>query len=133
MKIKRCSHDIHYAVDGDDHDNLRETGRLARWNAYRKHCLVVGGVNMTMEDIFALASKEVPTVSTRKEVLSGKPCIEGTRVPVYMILDAIEYSGSLDGALQSYPHLSAQQVKDAVRFSKLILECPVDNQIEAAS
>jgi uncharacterized protein (DUF433 family) len=60
------------------------------------------------------------------EVLGGTPRISGTRIPVYMVLDAIEYYGRLDGALESYPQLSIEQVKDAVSFAGDVLELPVD-------
>jgi len=40
-----------------------------------------------------------------------------------MILDAIEYYGNVKGVLKSYPHLTVEQVRDAVRFSKIAMEC----------
>jgi len=40
-----------------------------------------------------------------------------------MILDGVEYYGNLKGVLKSYPQLTIQQVKDAVRFSKIAMEC----------
>jgi len=134
MRINKCPHDISYKISGESQESMHDESRMSRYRAYaRRNGVSVGGTAMTMEEIFGLASKEVPTVTVRKGCVGGKPCIEGTRVPVYMILDAIEYSGSLDGAIESYPQLSREQVKEAVRFSKLILECPVDNKIEVAS
>lgn len=135
MRINRCSHAIPYKISGESHESMHDESRMSRYRTYaaKRNGVGVGGTAMSMEEIFGLASKEVPTVTVRKGCVGGKPCIEGTRVPVYMILDAIEYSGSLDGAVESYPQLSREQVKEAVRFSKLILECPVDNKIEVAS
>jgi uncharacterized protein (DUF433 family) len=40
-----------------------------------------------------------------------------------MILDGIEYYGNLKGVLKSYPQLTIEQVRDAVRFSKIAMEC----------
>lgn len=60
-------------------------------------------------------------------VLGGTPRIAGTRIPVYMILDAIEYHGTLEGALKSYPQLTMDQVRDAVLFAASVLECSVDD------
>lgn len=62
------------------------------------------------------------------DVLGGTPRIAGTRIPVYMILDAIGYWGELDGALKSYPQLSLDQIREAVCFAGEVLEHPVDNQ-----
>jgi uncharacterized protein (DUF433 family) len=58
-------------------------------------------------------------------VLGGSPRIAGTRIPVYMILNAIEEHGTIEGALCSYRSLSVEQVKDAVLFAANVLECPV--------
>lgn len=57
-------------------------------------------------------------------VLGGSPRIAGTRIPLYMILDAIEYHGNLEGAINSYPELTMAQVRDALLFAAAVLECP---------
>jgi uncharacterized protein (DUF433 family) len=62
------------------------------------------------------------------DILGGTPRIAGTRIPVYMILDAIDYWGNLEGARKSYPQLSLDQVREAVCFAGEVLEHPVDNQ-----
>lgn len=58
--------------------------------------------------------------------------MRGTRIPVYMVLDAIEYYGTLEGALISYPQLNIDQVREAVRFAKSVMERPVDNKAQGA-
>jgi uncharacterized protein (DUF433 family) len=66
--------------------------------------------------------------------MDGKPCIVGTRVPVASVLRAIEQYGSVDGAVMCYPHISAEQVKDALYFTQLVLESPDGiNEIAVAS
>jgi uncharacterized protein (DUF433 family) len=57
-------------------------------------------------------------------ILGGTPRIANTRIPVYMILDAIEFHGDLAGAIKSYPELTMEQVRDAVLFAAGVLECP---------
>jgi uncharacterized protein (DUF433 family) len=78
---------------------------------------------MSMREAFALAEKQVSSIVVRRGLMGGNPCIKGTRIPVYMILDGIEYYGNLRGVLKSYPQLTIEQVKDAVRFSKIAMEC----------
>jgi uncharacterized protein (DUF433 family) len=56
-------------------------------------------------------------------VLGGASRIANTRIPVYMILDAIEFHGDLAGAIKSYPELTMEQVRDAVLFAAGVLEC----------
>jgi uncharacterized protein (DUF433 family) len=138
MSMKHCAHYVFCKGGGEPFDSLQgledSPSRISRWRTYtRRNRPSSGGVTMSMAEIFRLAEHEVPTITVRKDLVGGKPCIEGTRIPVYMVLDAIEDYGNLEGVLESYPQLSMEQVKDAVRFSKLILECPVDNKIEAAS
>ena len=81
---------------------------------------------VSMREAFALAQKQVPSIVVRPGLVGGNPCIKGTRIPVYMILDGVEYYGSLKGVLRSYPQLKIAQVKDAVRFSKIAMECYVE-------
>jgi len=98
-----------------------------------RHCPTAKDFEVSLGFVFAEACKEIPSISSDTGILGGTPCISGTRIPVYMILDAIDDYGTLAGVLESYPQLSLENVKDAVRFSKLVMECPVDNQVEAAS
>jgi uncharacterized protein (DUF433 family) len=80
--------------------------------------------------LFSSVLKEAAThytcIAIDGEILGGTPRITGTRIPVYMILDAIEFYGDLNGPLKSYPHLSLEQVKEAVCFAGEVLEHPVD-------
>ena len=75
-----------------------------------------------MREAFSIAEKQVPSIVVRRGLMGGNPCIKGTRIPVYMILDGVEYYGNLKGVLKSYPQLTIQQIKDAVRFSKIAME-----------
>ncbi len=79
--------------------------------------------NISMREAFAHAERQVPSIVVRRSLMGGNPCIKGTRIPVYMILDGIEYYGNLKGVLKSYPQLTIEQARDAVRFSKIVMEC----------
>jgi|ERR1035441_6573649 uncharacterized protein (DUF433 family) len=72
------------------------------------------------------AANRCPGISIDPDTLGGTPRIAGTRIPVYMILDAIEYYGDLAGAIKSYPALSLNQVKEALGFAVYVLEHPVE-------
>ena len=85
----------------------------------------VRSYSLPLAEVFQSASQAYPSISVDAEVMAGAPCIRGTRIPVYMILDAIEYHGSLEGALESYPQLTIEQVKQSVGFAKLVVECPL--------
>ena len=85
----------------------------------------VRAYSLLVSESFQIAMSDYPAVSVNPDVMSGAPCVDGTRIPVYMILDAVEHHGSLHGALESYPNLTAEQVKDAIGFAKIVVECPL--------
>jgi uncharacterized protein (DUF433 family) len=116
-------------TNSDSHVEPREL----RFDKYlRRHCPTAKEFRVTLHSAFEEASKVVPTVTSISGILGGTPCIRGTRVPVYMILDGVEHYGSLKGALQSYPQLDESQVRDAIRFAKLVMERPVDDKLTSS-
>jgi len=105
--------------------------RELRFDKYlRRHCPTAKEFRISLRSAFDEASKIVPAITSAAGVLGGTPCIRGTRIPVYMVLDAVEHYGTLKGALRSYPQLDQEQVKDALRFAKLVMERPVDDKTE---
>ncbi len=45
-------------------------------------------------------------ISSNPEILHGKPCIKGTRVPVYMIVSLVGEGVSIDKIIKDYPFYS---------------------------
>lgn len=74
--------------------------------------------------VFEEAARRCPFISIDYDVMSGQPCIQGTRIPVRSVLRAIEHYGSIPDAIKCYPYLTVQQVEDALYFSQLLLEPP---------
>ena len=81
--------------------------------------------SLSVSDSFQIAAGEYQTVTIDPEIMSGAPCITGTRIPVYMVLDAVRFYGSAEGVLKSYPNLTLDQVNDAIGFAKIVVECPL--------
>ena len=50
-------------------------------------------------------------------VLGGKPCIKGTRISVEFILELVASGGSRDEILKAYPHITADDVEQALRYA----------------
>ena len=50
-------------------------------------------------------------------ILGGKPCIKGTRISVEFILDLVASGGSRDDIVKAYPHLTPEDVEQAVRYA----------------
>ena len=98
------------------------------WRRYRNSPAFPTAKNfkVSFEWVLRRALQESTFVNIDYGVLGGTPRIDGTRIPVYMILQAIEHHGDLNGALRAYPQLTREQVSDAVLFAASVLECSVD-------
>ena len=53
-----------------------------------------------------------------KAVLSGIPCIRGTRIPVHDIADMLANGDSAEAISEAYPQLSRKQIDLAAFFAK---------------
>lgn len=58
-----------------------------------------------------------PRISSIPGVMSGKPCIRGTRVPVDLILDYLASGETVSELLLSYPTLTEDDVRAAIAFA----------------
>jgi len=76
---------------------------------------------LSFKEILERASKNCPSVTVDPKRVHGLPCITGTRIPVHLVLWAVEHHGSVEGALISYPDLTEQQVKDALYFAEIVM------------
>jgi uncharacterized protein (DUF433 family) len=56
-------------------------------------------------------------VSIDPAIRSGKPCIKGTRITVYDILEYLAGDMSEDEILQDFPSLSRQDIRAALEFA----------------
>ena len=80
---------------------------------------------VTFESVLKTALEECPLIASDPDVIFGTPRIAETRIPVYMVLDAIRFYGTVQGAMTSYPQLTVDQVNEALVFATLVLEQPV--------
>jgi uncharacterized protein (DUF433 family) len=79
---------------------------------------------LSMREAYHRALVQCPSISVDARRQQGKPCIAGTRIPVHLVIWAVEQTGSIEGAMKSYPDLSEQQIKDALYFAETILGSP---------
>ncbi len=61
-------------------------------------------------------------ITSNPAVLSGKPCIRGTRISVSFILELIASGASAGDIVRAYPHIALLDVEEAVRFASYALE-----------
>ena len=60
-------------------------------------------------------------ISIDPEICHGKPCIKGTRIPVYLILEMLEHGLSFKEILEEYPHITVDDVKACIKFAKALI------------
>jgi uncharacterized protein (DUF433 family) len=56
-------------------------------------------------------------IEVRADVLGGKPCIRGTRIPVYVILQKLAAGESEAALLDLYPQLAVQDIRDCLGYA----------------
>ena len=56
-------------------------------------------------------------VVTNPEILGGKPIIRGTRISVEFILELFASGADHKDILNTYPHLPAEGVEEALRYA----------------
>ena len=82
---------------------------------------------MPLHLAFERASGQYPAITIDPDMQAGAPCVAGSRVQVFMVLDALQALSSIDAVRQHwYPDLSEQQIKDAIGFAKSVIEDPQD-------
>lgn len=62
-------------------------------------------------------------IVSNPNILGGKPCVQGTRIPVYMVLELVEAGISFDEILAKYyPQLSKEDIKACITYAREIVE-----------
>lgn len=64
-----------------------------------------------------MPARSLDRIESNPDVLSGQPVVRGTRLPVYVIVDAIAEGDSVDDLLEAYPFLERADVQQALHFA----------------
>jgi uncharacterized protein (DUF433 family) len=83
--------------------------------------------DIPFSSVLKSAAEQFPSITMDVDVLGGSPRIDGTRIPVYMILRAVGYFGTLMDATSEYPSLTLDDIKDALRFAADVMEQPIEH------
>ena len=62
-----------------------------------------------------------PRIVCKPDVMLGKPCIEGTRITVQLILEELGGGTSIDDLLHEYPHITREGVLAAIRYGAMVV------------
>ena len=61
-------------------------------------------------------------ISSDPDICHGKPCIKGTRIPVYLIVSLVAEGESVDSIIQDYPSLTPEDIKAAISYAARLCE-----------
>lgn len=68
-----------------------------------------------------IIEKDLP-INVDKEIMSGTPVFEGTRVPVSALIDNLEVGVSLDEFLDNFPTVKREQAVQVLEYFKSTLD-----------
>ena len=57
----------------------------------------------------------LPPVTSNPRIMSGQPCITGTRMPIDWVMGYLEAGRTIAQFLSGYPHYNREQVMAAIR------------------
>ena len=61
-------------------------------------------------------------ISSDPDICHGKPCIKGTRIPVYLIVSLVAEGESIESIIQDYPSLIPEDIKAAIYYAAKLCE-----------
>jgi len=56
------------------------------------------------------------------DICHGKPCIKGTRIPVYLIVSLIAEGEGVESIMKDYPSLTPEDIKAAINYAGKLCE-----------
>ena len=56
----------------------------------------------------------------QSDVMMGKPCIRGTRIPVYLLLQKLAAGETAAEILRAYPQLTAADVQACLAYASML-------------
>ncbi len=61
-------------------------------------------------------------IESKVEVLGGKPCIAGTRIPVSLVLGCLAAGHSVAEVIEEYPDLEEDDVRACLEYARELAE-----------
>jgi len=56
-------------------------------------------------------------IESRPDVMMGKPCVKGTRIPVYLLLEMMAAGETPEQLLNAYPQLKAEDLRACLAYA----------------
>jgi uncharacterized protein (DUF433 family) len=61
-------------------------------------------------------------ISVDLQICHGKPCIKGTRIPVFVILDALAAGMLHREIIEEYPPITEEDIQAALYYASLVTQ-----------
>ena len=61
-------------------------------------------------------------ISSDPDILHGKPCIKGTRIPVYLIVSLVAEGETVESIINDYPSLTPEDIRAAIHYAAMLSE-----------
>ncbi|HXF06222.1 MAG TPA: DUF433 domain-containing protein [Blastocatellia bacterium] len=61
-------------------------------------------------------------ISVDPQICHGKPCIKGTRIPVFVILDALAAGMTQQEIIEEYPPVTEEDIRAALYYASLVTQ-----------
>jgi len=61
-------------------------------------------------------------ISSDPDICHGKPCIKGTRIPVYLIVSLVAEGESNESIIKDYPSITYDDIKVAMQYAAELCE-----------
>jgi uncharacterized protein (DUF433 family) len=87
--------------------------------------------SVSFDTVLRRAAAEHSMIAIDATVLAGAPRIAGTRIPLYMVIDAVLHTGSINAVADVYRDLSVEQIREALAFAADVLEHRVEIEFES--
>ena len=58
-----------------------------------------------------------PNIEIRPDVMMGKPCLQGTRIPVSLVLERLGAGETTEEILAAYPQLTKGHITAALQYA----------------
>lgn len=56
-------------------------------------------------------------IEVRSDVMMGKPCLKGTRIPVYLVLEKLAAGETSQDILAAYPQLKPEHILASLEYA----------------
>jgi len=61
-------------------------------------------------------------ISSDPDICHGKPCIKGTRIPVYLIVSLVAAGEDTESIIRNYPSITFKDIEASLKYAAKLCE-----------